>query len=333
MKLLNKTVFAVVTVIAILIISVSLMENKFTEADLENYVNTSQRLFANAGIEPKSKFVNTDGPVRNVHYYEIGSGEPLIIIHGGGGYASQWYPVMKLLSSDFHLYVVDRPGCGLTDYFEYDGVDLPSHGTQFIRSFMDAIGIEKAHLLGHSMGGFFSLNFAYDFPNRVEKIVLVGHPAGATQDIPFMMRLLGVPGINKLLHKLIGDPSVEGAREFYGRMLVADASKLTELYLQNDVNAQLIPGTRRSFSSLLENCVGLGGFKNSYLIKQKMLELNKPVYFIIGDKDVWDTIDNAKGIAAEMENSSFEVIENAGHLPWLDYPELSSGLISKALNE
>ncbi len=309
------------------------MEKKFAEADVGNYIRTSEKLFANAGIQPQSKFIETDGPVKNVHYYEVGSGKPLILIHGGGGHAAQWYPVIKALSDKFHLYILDRPGCGLTDYFDYNGVDLPSHGSDFLRSFMDAAGIENANLVASSMGGFFSINFAYDFPHRVDKLILIGHPAGGTQDIPFMMRLLGVKGVNKLLLKMIGKPDIKGTKEFHGQMLVGDTSKLTDIYWQNNVNAQLIPGTGKSFSSLLENCVGIGGFKKSYLIKSKMSELTMPVYFIIGDKDVWDTIDNAKSIVAEMKNGEIEIVKGAGHLLWLDHPEICTRLIIQALSE
>ena len=62
-------------------------------------------------------------------------------------------------------------------------------------------------------------------------------------------------------------------------------------------------------------------------------KLTMPVYFIIGDKDVFDTIDNIKGIAAEMKNSNVEIVEDAGHLPWLEQPGICSSLISKALND
>ena len=124
MKILIKTLYVIAIIIAILIIWVSLMEKKFAEADVGNYIRTSEKLFANAGIQPQSKFIETDGPVKNVHYYELGSGKPLILIHGGGGHAAQWYPVIKALSDTFHLYILDRPGCGLTDYFDYSGVDL-----------------------------------------------------------------------------------------------------------------------------------------------------------------------------------------------------------------
>ena len=112
MRILIKILGVLVIVVAILIIWLSLMEKKFSETDPGNYIRSSEALFADAAIQPQSKYIETDGPVKKVHYYEMGSGKPLILIHGGGGHAAQWYTVMEALSDSFHLYVLDRPGCG-----------------------------------------------------------------------------------------------------------------------------------------------------------------------------------------------------------------------------
>ena len=183
------------------------------------------------------------------------------------------------------------------------------------------------------MGGLFSISFAHEQPHRVDKLILIGHPAGGTREIPFMMRLMGVKGINKLMLRMIGTPNVEGAKAFHAMMLVGDTSRLSEPYWQNDVYAQMLPGTGASFSSLLENCVGLGGFKESYLMKSDLQELALPVYFIVGEKDVWDTVENAKSIVATMKNAEIHILEGAGHLPWLDHPEVCAQLIYQALSD
>ena len=128
------------------------------------FFRTNQTIFDFYGIQPASKFVNTNGPVKKVHYLEAGKGKPVIMIHGGGSHASEWISIMKPLAEKYHLYVVDRPGHGLTDQFNYRGVDFRKSAVDFVRSFMDAIGLETATLIGHSMGGYFSISFATEFP-------------------------------------------------------------------------------------------------------------------------------------------------------------------------
>ncbi|MCU7553810.1 alpha/beta hydrolase [Alteromonas sp. ASW11-19] len=309
----------------------AMLEKEFTETSNTAYLQSSAVLFQQAGIEPQSKFVQTQGPVRRVHYYEMGEGEPLILIHGGGGYASQWFPIMESLAKSYHLFVVDRPGSGLTDKFNYDGVNLTNHGAEFVRTFMDALNLDRAHLVGHSMGGLFSVNFADRYPERVNKLVLIGHPAGGTLDIPPQVIMMGLPGVNTLLLKLIGEPTIEGSRDFHNMMLVHNTQQLSDTYWQNDVNAQLIPGNARSFNSLIENVVEFGGFKEEFLIHNALFTLPHDVTFIVGDKDIWDTVDNAEYLVSNMSNAAVHVIDNASHLPWLDAPQESANLILKAL--
>ncbi len=121
----------------------------------EKYKATREKLFQLAGIAPESKYVRTNGPVEKVHYLHLGSGPPLIIVHGGLSTSSEWINVMGPLSEVYELYVVDRPGHGLSDPIDYRGVDYRESAVSFIRSFMDAVGLEKARLLSNSMGGVF----------------------------------------------------------------------------------------------------------------------------------------------------------------------------------
>lgn len=331
MKLWIKILLAVFGLLFILIVWATMFDIEFAETSDAAYIQSSNALFEEIGIAPESKFVHTQGPVKRIHYYEMGKGEPLVLIHGGGGYASQWFTIMEELANSYHLFVLDRPGSGLTDKFNYDGVNLTTHGAEFIRSFMDALNIDSAHLLGHSMGGLFSVNFADIYPERVRKLVLIGHPAGGTLEIPPQVIMMGVPGANKILLTLIGKPTVEGSKKFHGMMLVHNPKILPDIYWKNDVNAQLIPGHARTFNSLLENCVELGGFKEEFLIQNTLFNLPHNVSFIVGDKDVWDTIENAEYLVSRMNNASIHVIKNASHLPWLDAPEESAQLILNAL--
>ncbi|MTI23266.1 alpha/beta hydrolase [Fulvivirga sp. RKSG066] len=332
MKIIKISLIVVVSFIAIVAIWIGTIDNTFAEGETSDYINSSEKLFAEHYLAPESKVVETDGPVKKVHYYEMGSGKPLILIHGGGGYASQWYTIMQDLADTAHLFVVDRPGCGLTDYYDYENADLGDHGAEFIRSFMDATELESATIVGHSMGGLFSVNFANKYEERIDKLILIGHPAGGTKDIPPMMRLMGVKGINKGMRKMIGPPSVKGTKEFHSMMLVADTAHLPPSYWENDVNAQRIPGTAKSFNSLLENCVGFGGFTENQLIHDKLTTLSIPVHFIIGDQDIWDTMENAKTLVASMPQAKLTEVENASHLPWLDNPSICAQLITETLH-
>ena len=120
-------------------------------------------------------------PLRlRAHVIEAGRGEPLLLIHGGNGVGAHWVPLMTRLGG-WRMIVPDRPGCGLTDGFLYDGVDMRAHGAAFVEGVLDALEIEATSIIGNSMGGYFALCFALAHPERVRKLVLAGGPAGSAR--------------------------------------------------------------------------------------------------------------------------------------------------------
>lgn len=288
---------------------------------IEEYKRTRQLLFDKEGIRPQSKIVDTDGPVGKVHYLELGKGNPLIMIHGGGSHAGEWINIMKPLAEFYHLYVVDRPGHGLTDSYNYRGTDMKQHSTDFIGSFMDAVGLEKAILLGHSMGGFFSLCFSLQCPGRVDQLVLLGAPAGMNRWVPPMLRLLGTKGVNWLLTKTMARPSLSGMKSIYKQLLVAHPEKLSEEYYRHSYWGQKLPGYVEGFTTLLENVLTLRGWKKELYLGDQLYRLKMPVSIIWGEKDAFEKPDTGREKASRIPNFKFETIASAGHAVWLDQPK------------
>lgn len=293
---------------------------------VEEYIQSRDRLFENRGVEFQSVQVPAKGPVKHVHYLELGAGEPLILLHGGGSHSSEWVDILKPLSAHFHLFVVDRPGCGLTGSIDYSGVAVPQSAAEFIGSFMDAVGLEKAVLMGQSMGGYFSISFALQQPERVNKLLLIGAPAGMNLWIPLVLRLLGTKGINRLLVNTIARPSIHNARSIHKQLLVADGGKIPEDYIRHCYHSQLLPGYKMGFLSLLERVLTAKGWRENLYIGDRLHLLKMPVRFIWGGKDAFEKPETGRQKASAIKDMQFEVVENAGHSPWLDEPERCASL-------
>ena len=285
------------------------------------YKESRNRLFVQAGINPESKIVAADGPVKHIHYLEMGTGKPLIVVHGGGSHSSEWINILKPLSEQFHLYVVDRPGCGLTDTFNYNGVNFQISAVEFLGSFMDAVGLDQANFMANSMGGYFSICFALAHPERVEKLLFIGAPAGLNLWVPYMMRLMGLKGINKILMNTVGKPSISNLKAIHKQILVADINNVSEAYLQHCYYNQVLPGTAKSFRTLLETVLTLQGFRKDLHLVDQLNKLKIPVYFVWGDKDAFEKPDTGAQKASSIEKQKFQVVENAGHCPWFDQPD------------
>lgn len=298
---------------------------------ISKYKESRSRLFQLAGVNPQSKFVTTQGPVKKVHYLEMGLGQPLVMVHGGGSHSSEWYNILGPLAKRYHLYVVDRPGCGLTDAIDYKGVDYQKSAVNFIASFLDALGLEHVILIGQSMGGYFSICFALQQPDRVEKLLLIGAPAGMNRWIPPMLRLLGTKWINRILVNTVGKPSIKNAKGVHKQLLIFDVDKLPEVYLAHSYHNLLLPGSEKGFLSMLENVVTLRGWNRELYIGDQLDQLKMPVRFIWGDHDVFEKPDSGIAKTLTIQDCKFEVVENAGHSPWLDQPEICSSLIDRML--
>lgn len=288
---------------------------------ISEYKRTRHILFDAEGIQPESKIVSVGRIPENVHYLELGNGKPLIVVHGGGSHSSEWITILKPLSQRFHLYIVDRPGCGLTDGIDYAEVSVRHSAVEFLSGFMDAVGLKKALIMANSMGGYFSICFAMQYPDRVEKLLLIGAPAGMNLWVPFILRLLGTNRINKFLVRTIAKPSVENVRMVYKQLLVADVNKLPATYLEHCYYSQLLPGAQKGFLSLLENVLTLKGWRKDLYIGDQLHRLVIPVRFIWGDKDIYEKPETGKQKASVIRDNKFETVENAGHCPWLDQPD------------
>ena len=119
-----------------------------------------------------SRFVKV-GP-HTIHYLEAGTGEPMILIHGWLCWGAYWKKVMPLISDRYRIIAPDLLGHGISD--KPLGAEV-SYGTdaqaERIIAFMDALGIEKAHVVGHSMGGEIAAKVALAAPERVTGLVLI----------------------------------------------------------------------------------------------------------------------------------------------------------------
>lgn len=299
----------------------------------DEFSKSRQILFEKAGIHPQSKLTVSKGPIKKIHYLELGEGKPLILIHGGGSFSGEWINILKPLSEHFHLFVLDRPGCGLSDPFNYRGIDLREHAVEFIRSFMDSVGLKKALIMGQSMGGYFSICFALQYPERVEKLLLIGAPAGMNYWIPYVLRLLGTKGINNILARTVAKPSIKSIINIHKQIIVHDVSKLSDDYLNHVYYSKLLPGTTQSFLSLLENVLTLKGWKKKYYIGDKLNQIKSPVRFIWGEHDAFENPESGKEKTKTIEDIQFEVVKNAGHSAWLDQPKKCTSLIFSMIGD
>lgn len=203
-------------------------------------------------------------PSLRVHVLVAGHGEPVFLIHGGGSVAVTLAGVMTGLAPSFRCVAPDRPGCGLTDSFDYTNVPFRQHAINFVGSTLDALRIQKVSLIGNSMGGLWSLYFALAAPDRVTRIVLLGGPAASAPPPP-RPRPPRPPA---------GDGSIEDTRARF-RVLMADANRAPGEVLEADFAASRIPGASRAWNSMVEDCTR--EHATTYALRPELKNLKAPI--------------------------------------------------------
>jgi pimeloyl-ACP methyl ester carboxylesterase len=136
------------------------------------------------------KTIQVDG--LDVLYYTAGRGEPLVVIHGGGGDARTWWRNIDELSEKYTVYAPDLPGYGGSQPLQ--GNYYIPELAEFIAKFAASLGLERFNLVGHSLGGGIALNFALKWPDKIKKLVLVSSLC-LGREIAFWVRLFSLPAI------------------------------------------------------------------------------------------------------------------------------------------
>ena len=291
-------------------------------SDLDRPLEVAQTaLLARFAPETRVRRIRWSGGETQV--LELGEGRPLLLVHGGGDGAYEWVPIMPALARHRRVLVVDRPGHGLADPFDYDGVELLRHATLFLDEVLDALEIPISDLLSNSIGGLWSVAFALEHPDRVAGLVLAGHPPGVTRHAPLPLRVLGLPIVGKPIGRVVlGKPSREGNRKFWGEALVAHPERLADELL--DVDVEHMRRNRDSALSLVRRVVGPRGVRRELILGGRWQELSVPTLFLYGDRDSFvssKVADAWQAIAARNASVRIVRIPGAGHLPWLDEPD------------
>lgn len=284
------------------------------------FIDLQAQLLDFYGVRASSRVVELERPAMRVHLLEGGEGEPVVIFHGGDGEAVNWAPLLRPLQGYGHFYAVDRPGCGLSDRFDYSTVDLRTHAADFVGSLLDALGLETATLVGGSMGGFFALAGALAHPARVRQVVLVGLAAGAIAEIPEGLKAI-VDNPALAVEFMRGRDTMEAQKSQYREMFDTDPAIVPDLYFETRIAGLRLPSERGTWATLLPRL----GAPEVYL-GEDLARMQARTLVIWGENDMSPAA-VGREIADQIPNGRFEHLPGIGHFPFLEAPERTAELI------
>jgi pimeloyl-ACP methyl ester carboxylesterase len=259
-------------------------------------------------------------------YRVAGSGPPIVLIHGMLNSSSHWQAVALKLAGEYTVIAPDLIGHGDSAAPRGD-YSLGAHAAS-IRDLLSALGVERATVVGHSLGGGVAMQFYYQFPQRVERLVLVSS-GGLGHEVSPMLRSAALPGTSALLSMTI-HPRVLGALRFAGRRL-RDREIRAGVYIQAVARA-LSPlesaGAREAFLQTLRAVIDVHGQRVSATDRLYLLE-SMPTLIVWGERD--NTIPLIHGRAAHeaVPHSHFQTLPDAAHFPHLEDPDGLSEALRK----
>lgn len=260
---------------------------------------------------------------RVIHGYRrafrrCGDGPVLLLLHGIGDSSVAWAPLMPALGEHFTVIAPDLLGHGDSDKPRADySVAAYANG---VRDLLDVLGVDRATVVGHSLGGGVAAQAAYQYPDRVERLVLVSSGGVAREVTPFL-RLLSAPYAELALPV----SALPGA-QVVARAL-AGVAKRTPLAIGRDADdlVRVFEGlpsgpARKSFTRTLRSVVDWRG-QLVTMLDRCYLAAEMPSMLVWGDRDSVIPVEHGRLANEAMPGSRLEVFEGAGHFPHHAEPE------------
>lgn len=250
------------------------------------------------------------------HYHDVGTGRPVLLLHGSGPGVSawaNWSRTIPFLATQFRVIALDVVGFGFTA--------RPAEVTYGVRTwvdhvwaFMDALGIERASVVGNSMGGRLAIGMATERPERVQRLVLMG--SGGIKGEP-------TPGLRQVRDY---EPSLENMRRLLTECFAYDPSLITDELVQARYEASAAPGAHEAYHAMFFDPKHKG---NEMAIEDDQIRrIAAPTLIVHGREDKVVPVENAWRLLSLIDDAELHVLGRCGHWTQIEHAERFNDLVA-----
>jgi pimeloyl-ACP methyl ester carboxylesterase len=255
---------------------------------------------------------------QRISYLSAGTGPVLLLIHGMAGSAATWRQVIPGLTKEFTVVAPDLLGHGSSDKPLGD-YSLGAFAST-LRDLLVALGHERATVVGQSLGGGVAMQFSYQYPERTERLVLVGS-GGLGREVNPILRFLSLPSSDAVLRLACAKPvrqTIESIGSGIARVGLRPAPVVAELWRSYASLAD--DGARRAFLRTLRAVVDPRGQAVSAANRLHLAD-EVPTLIVWGDADPIIPVEHAHAAHTAIPTSRLEIFEGVGHYPHCEAPE------------
>jgi pimeloyl-ACP methyl ester carboxylesterase len=291
----------------------------------ERFRKAEQVLWRSIGVAPTERRVHLARVGVDVRLQEIGSGPPILFVHGASNGGTSWASLVSHLDG-FRCLLLDRPGCGLSDPLStrFDDVArLGEFAETLVVDVLDALGLDRAHVVGTSFGGYITLRSIAAHPGRIDRVVMLGWTIGAPiAQTPIVMRMASVRWLGQLLARV--PPSERMVRSMLRQIGLREALESGRF---SDDMVRWFQSLLRDTDTMRNEIVAgprimtpLRGINDSVLLPPSLLgPIRVPVRFIWGEGDPFGGADTAQEFVRQVPGAELELVPG-GHAVWIDDP-------------
>lgn len=248
-----------------------------------------------------------------LHYVSKGSGIPVLLLHGLGGFAGVWRHNLPALGRHATALALDLPGFGLSS--KPPGPYPLAFFARAIESFRRALGLERLALAGHSMGGAVATAYALAYPSRVECLALVGAVVpGFDYRVSWVYRVLAAPGLGELVGGLMWPGLLRAALT---RCFCRPEAAELDYLVRSSYPIRVSPEGRAAFLSTLRS-VRTDFMAEADRYRRGLASLALPVLLIHGRQDRIVSPAHPETVAAHLPRAEVRWLQGCGHFPQIE---------------
>jgi pimeloyl-ACP methyl ester carboxylesterase len=288
--------------------------------------SAEDRLFETYGLRPVERFVDLPTARVRLRVLGLGTGPPLVFLHGVSLAAAAWAPLLRGLAG-YRIHLVELPGHGLSGPVAYRVGAVREHTLILVDDLFDALELERVPVIAHSLGGMFALWHAAARSGRIAALVAMGSPAVALPGSVVRMPLsaMTVPGLGRAL---LRNPSSRRVyRYLLGLGIGRDAASCASDDLLDVLRfAARRPGNARTVESLMHAINHARRPRpESVMSDDELHRIATPTMFCWGERDVFLDARAGRRCAASVPGAAFHQVRG-GHAPWFEDPGTCSRL-------
>lgn len=262
-----------------------------------------------------------------VAYRDEGTGEVLLLIHGIGGSSNNWRALIPTLSKNYRVVAPDLLGHGQSDKPRGD-YSLGAFAV-WLRDFLDALGVSRVTVVGHSLGGGIAMQFTHQHREYCERLILISS-GGLGAEVTRTLRLISMPGSEFVLKFVASKPAIK-TRKAFAALKSTDqhASRFSEHWEAHAALAN--PENRQALLRTLRAVVDRRG---QFVCALNRLHFNAdvPVLIMTGDQDRVIPVEHAYAAHEAMPHSRLHIIAGAAHHPQAEQTETVASLIDEFMD-